>query len=83
MTVEALELAISALCPGAGYCIAPEVLVKPGLPRRVEIKLHVWLKNRTLIYSAATLEALLASLESDLAAGAPSRVVLGDLARSA
>ncbi len=76
MTTEALELAIASLFPGAGYCIEPEVLVKPDLPRRVTIKVHVWTTRRTLIHQAATNEEILALLKQDIHAE-PSRVTIG------
>lgn len=76
MTSEALEIAIASLFPGAGYCIAPQVLVKPGLPRRVEIEVHVWTERRTMIHRAATNEEILQQLKQDVRAE-PSRVVIG------
>ena len=78
MTTEALERAIATLCPEAGYSIAPHVLVKPGLPRRVDLEVFVWLPKRTLIYRAATNDEILERLKQDLHLE-PSRLVVGDL----
>ena len=82
MSTEELEGLIADLFPGAGYCIAPEVLVKPGLPRRVEIQVHVWLGDRTLIHRAATNEEIWARLQQDLRV-APSRIVIGTFSKTA
>ncbi len=77
MTTEQLESRIIALLPDAGYCLAPQVIKKSHLPRRVIIELHVWLQHRTLIYTAATNAELWQRLQDDLRQ-APSRTEVGE-----
>lgn len=81
MTIEEFENALLSLYPGADYCIAPEILAKRDIPRRVTVKVHVWTGKRTLIHEAAYLEEILEALRQDLRRD-PSRIVLGSFGKA-
>lgn len=80
MTTEQLESRIAALLPEAGYCVQAQALKKSHLPRRVQVELHVWLKHRTLIYTASTNEELWQRLNDDLRQR-PSRTQVGEFVK--